>query len=219
MTETEWLACTSPDPMLEFLRGRASDRKLRLFAVACCRRLWPLLVEEASRYVVELAEEFAEKQYRPLSLESAIRDNYAFLQTINPYTATAVAVSAANAAGGEASWAAAWVTVSDARRAIHLSNNSDPFLEAKCQSKLLREIVGNPFRSPSIEPTWLYWCNRAVEGVAQAIHEERQFDDMPILADALEDAGCDNTDILDHCRQPGPHVRGCWVLDLCLGKK
>ena len=62
------------------------------------------------------------------------------------------------------------------------------------------------------------WNDGTVHRVAQAIYDERAFERMPILADALEDAGCDNADILNHCRNGGEHVRGCWVIDLLLGK-
>ncbi|MBL8798455.1 MAG: hypothetical protein JNM56_31460 [Planctomycetia bacterium] len=83
------------------------------------------------------------------------------------------------------------------------------------QLRLLRDIFGNPFRPVAVEPTWL---TSTVASLAQAIYDERAFDRLPILADALEDAGCDNADILNHCRQPGEHVRGCWCVDLVLGK-
>jgi hypothetical protein len=80
---------------------------------------------------------------------------------------------------------------------------------------LIRDIFGNPFRPVTLDPAW-----RTANAVAlaQAIYDERAFERMPILGDALEDAGCDNDDILNHCREPGEHVRGCWVVDLLLGK-
>jgi hypothetical protein len=79
-----------------------------------------------------------------------------------------------------------------------------------------RDIFGNPFRPVTFDPSW-----RTTTAVAIANHmyDARDFSAMPILADALQDAGCDNDDILDHCRGPGPHVRGCWVVDLVLGKE
>jgi hypothetical protein len=83
------------------------------------------------------------------------------------------------------------------------------------QSNLIRDIFGNPFRSVALNSAWQ---TSTVTGLAQAIYTDRAFDRLPILADALEDAGCDNADILNHCRQPGEHVRGCWVVDLILGK-
>lgn len=84
---------------------------------------------------------------------------------------------------------------------------------------LLRDIFGNPFRSPSVDPSWLAWNDAVLPKLAGVIYDERAFDRLPILADALEEAGCTNADILNHCRQPGEHVRGCWVIDLLRGKK
>ncbi|MBY0460951.1 MAG: hypothetical protein K2V38_26830 [Gemmataceae bacterium] len=88
--------------------------------------------------------------------------------------------------------------------------------ERSRQCVLLRDVVGNPFRAvPAIDPSWL---TSIVADLARAIYESRDFSAMPVLADALQDAGCDNTDILDHCRDDGLHVRGCWVVDLLMGK-
>src|SRR5262249_49961028 len=83
--------------------------------------------------------------------------------------------------------------------------------ERQGQAALVRDIFGNPFRPVTLHPAWR---TANVTALAQAIYAERAFDRLPILADALEDAGCDNADILNHCRQPGDHVRGCWVVDL-----
>jgi hypothetical protein len=87
--------------------------------------------------------------------------------------------------------------------------------EGKDHVSLLRDIFGNPFRSLTFEPDW---CTSTAVALAQQMYDSRDFSAMPILADALQDAGSDNVDILDHCRGPGPHVRGCWVVDLVLGK-
>ena len=81
---------------------------------------------------------------------------------------------------------------------------------------LFRDIVGNPFRSVTLDRMWL---TTTVTALASAIYAERAFDRMSILADALQDAGCDNDDILRHCRGQSPHVRGCWVIDLLLGRR
>jgi hypothetical protein len=87
------------------------------------------------------------------------------------------------------------------------------------QARLVRDLFGNPFHpAPLVETAWLVWNDGAVRKMAQSIYDERRFGDLPILADALEDAGCTDADILSHCRQPGEHVRGCWVIDLLLGK-
>jgi hypothetical protein len=84
---------------------------------------------------------------------------------------------------------------------------------------VLCDIMGNPFRRTVVDPAWLAWNDETVPRIAQAVYDERALDRLPILADALEDAGCTAADIRDHCRQPGEHARGRWVIDLLLGKR
>jgi hypothetical protein len=105
-----------------------------------------------------------------------------------------------------------------AAKAVHQNaNNLRAWgIERGEQASLLRDIAGNPFRPVTISPTWQ---TANVVAIAQAIYDERGFDRLPILADALEDAGCTNVEILEHCRAGGEHVRGCWVVDLLLGKE
>ncbi|MBN9521069.1 hypothetical protein J0H58_21550 [bacterium] len=79
----------------------------------------------------------------------------------------------------------------------------------------MRDIFGNPFRPVALDPAWR---TEAVVALAAGIYADRAFERLPVLADALEDAGCDHADVLTHCRGAGPHVRGCWVVDLFLGK-
>lgn len=86
--------------------------------------------------------------------------------------------------------------------------------EHAAQCRLLRDILGNPFRPVAVDPTWL---TSTVTQLSAGIYEERAFDRLPILADALMDAGCDHPDVLAHCRSSGPHARGCWVVDFLLG--
>ncbi|MBY0459858.1 MAG: hypothetical protein K2V38_21275 [Gemmataceae bacterium] len=83
---------------------------------------------------------------------------------------------------------------------------------------LLRELFGNPFTVSPPAPEWLGWNGGTVPALARGIDAERAFDRMPILADAIEDAGCTDAEILTHCREHNAHVRGCWVLDLLLGR-
>jgi hypothetical protein len=87
--------------------------------------------------------------------------------------------------------------------------------EEKRQVPLLRDILGNPFRPARLVRRWL---TPAVVSLAAGLYAEGAFDRLPILGDALEEAGCGNADMLAHCRGDGPHVRGCWVVDLVLGK-
>jgi hypothetical protein len=218
MTEAEWWACPDPDPMLLFLRGRASDRKLRLFASACARRIWDIMEDERSRLVVELVEQTADGLANSALLRVAQRENDAFCQTLLARTAPHIAARMANAVAAGAAWPAAWNAVSEVRSALRHNFDVRASLEAGQQRLLLIEVFGNPFRPPTLDPSWLRWNDSTVPKIAHGIYEERAFDRMPILHDALLDAGCDNEDALAHCREPGPHVRGCWVVDLLLGK-
>src|SRR5262249_48120529 len=85
-------------------------------------------------------------------------------------------------------------------------------------SGILRELFSSPFRRIEIIPAWLRYRDNVVVRMASTIYDERRFSDLPMLADALEDAGCDNADLLAHLRGLEPHVRGCWALDALLGK-
>jgi hypothetical protein len=89
----------------------------------------------------------------------------------------------------------------------------------RCQCGWFRDIIGNPFQRTRLEAAWLQWQEGAIAKMARSIYEERRFGDLPKLADALAEAGCTDQTILDHCRRPGEHVRGCWVVDLCIGRE
>jgi hypothetical protein len=89
---------------------------------------------------------------------------------------------------------------------------------ARRVSELLRDIVGDPFRPALVDPAWLTWRDGLLVSMARRMYDVRNFADMPKLADALEEAGCSVADILNHCRSPGEHARGCHVVDLLLGK-
>ena len=88
--------------------------------------------------------------------------------------------------------------------------------ELQAQQAILRDMECPS--STLVDHTWLAWRDGTILKLAQAIYDDRAFDRLPVLADALEEAGCHDADILAHCRAPGPHVRGCWVVDLLLGK-
>jgi len=222
MTEAEWNACTDPQAMLDFLWGKASDRKLRLFAVACCRRIWKLMLDERSRNAVEASERYAEGETDNQCLMSARYEaGLAKQHTSHPSRASTSNWRAANAAQDstrDRGWHAAMNCVLESSRAInpHDTNHCDP-REMPRQADLLRDLLGpSAFRSIVIDPASL---TSTATSLARAIYTDRTFDRLPILADALEDSGCTNADILSHCRQPGEHCRGCWVLDLLLGKE
>jgi hypothetical protein len=205
MTEAEWLACTDPRSMLDFLGGRASDRKQRLFACACCRGLWHLLTDERSQRAVEVAERYADGAATGEDLDAARE------------AARTAAGDAARVAAWAATWAAAWAAAWEAARAA---------ARVAALVALLRDIFGNPFRSAAVDPSWLTWRVGTVPRLAQAAYDERELPSghldparLAVLADALEDAGCNDPDILGHLRGPGPHVRGCFAVDLVLGRE
>ncbi len=204
MTEEEWLYCTDPQPMLAFLKGKASDRKLRLVAVACSRRMWDW-IDALGRAAVEVAERYADGCADPEELRAARL--------------------ACQRAGDQAAWYAAAtnpaIAARNAARSAQagVANNAVLGTEAAelfAQASLVREIFGNPFRPLSMDPSWL---TPAVIELAQAIYDDLAFDQMPELTHILHEAGCENGEILSHCRGPWPHVKGCWALDLVLGKE
>jgi hypothetical protein len=210
MTEQEWLACTYPLTMLDFLQGRASNRKLRLYMCAWAIRLWRDEYDERSLRAIAVAEQFADGLVGRPELMQAFRDVQAVCRAGTRHRERSKAGRAAEAARDAASVRLNW------RWAIEKAQlgAATPTGLRRCQ--ILREIVGLvPFRPTMIDPAWR---TSNVTALAQSIYDDRAFDRLPILADALEDAGCDNADILNRCRQPGDHVRGCWVVDLILGK-
>jgi hypothetical protein len=218
MTETDWLNGPDPIPMLAFLRGKASHRKLRLFACACCRRIWHRLTDERSRKGVEVAERYADGLITHADLKQAWVESSAALQgPIVTHSGQSVAAVAARNAVDPLRSSIAEAVLSAARAGVLTQNALDAGKAA--QASLLRDLLANPFRPISTDPSWLLWNDHTVKKIAQAIYDDRAFDRMPILADALEEAGCTEQSILDHCRSGGEHVRGCWVMDLLLGKE
>ncbi len=217
MTESAWLACTDPHPMLMFLTGRVSDRKLRLFACGCCRRIWHLLTDEQSRKAVEVAERYAEGDLNDDDLNTAC----AAVGAASMYSLGCPAAAAEAAA--EATWG--HDAFGGPYHASLLTYNvsyavGEAVSESIAQCDLLRDVNGNPFRPVAIAPSWL---TPPVVAIARAAYEERALPRgeldlarLAILADALLDAGCPTQTILDHLRSPGPHVRGCWAVDLIL---
>jgi hypothetical protein len=230
MTEQEWLTKINPVPMVRFLRGKTSDRKLRLFAVACCRRSCSVLPDEWRRKMVGVAEREADGFDTKDALRLAEQQARAAIPSFSRPTekvalAGAIGVmmpKATDAARVACNWAGQLRLVLVYEQQAH-----DPQPRTISKKKILAEwgveavallrcIFGNPFRPMRIEPAW---TTPTVKGLAQAMYDERAFDRLPVLADALEDAGCINGDILNHCRQPSVHVRGCCVVDLILGKQ
>jgi hypothetical protein len=209
-SEAEWQTCAEADKMLQFLLhgGGVNTRKLRLFACACCRRILRFQTDDGSRAAVEAAEEYADGLISIQELSTRTAGDARWVATMMEVGQKKVAVMAAlHLAGWEAS-----LQPPEAQAAA----NTTAFAK---QAELFRDVFGNPFRPTRIDRAVLAWQGGMVPELAQAIYDDRAFDRLSILADALEQAGCHEADILAHCRGPGPHARGCWVVDLVLGKE
>jgi hypothetical protein len=259
VNEQEWLEATDVQPMLEFLRGKVSDRKMRLFLIACCCRILPLLSDERSQRALEVANLFAEGEASVEDLIASREKACAVSKATGDATADFVveddeheepaylpgfhaAVTAASAASAvtfpvmspvmlarSTSWnypehigfvalgahqvaTAAYHSIADLGESVARASRA---AECVAQCELLREIIGNPFRTVTLDPC----CKTpTVVAASQHIYGARAFSLMPRLGDTLEAVGCENVDILSHCRGAGPHVRGCWVVDLILYK-
>jgi hypothetical protein len=213
MTESEWLVGTHPLRMLRSVGHTLSDRKLRLFGCACCRHIWDSLEDERSRFAVEVSERYADGLADQDELEAAMRAareadaRGSGVAKQGALQAARAGLEAALSVTGSLRSEEMWPAARDARQQ-----------ERIYQAALLRDIFGNPFRTMTVAPSWLSWNNGCVVKVAQSIYDERHFANLPVLADALLDAGCDSEAILAHCCSPGPHVRGCRVVDLLLAK-
>ena len=223
MTEADWLTCTDPRQMLEFLRGKASQRKLRLFACACCRLVWHLLLDERSRAAVEAAERFADGRLtesdRQAVFCSACDVSRVFYRRPDAWPETTLRLRRQHLLDKikRAAFLAAFAVGSRAGDVeVYIRSTDGNPVNGGMQARLLAEIFGNPFRRIPVNSQWL---TPRVVALAQTIYDERTFEQMPVLADALEEAGCDRQLILAHCEGPGPHARGCWVVDLVLAKE
>lgn len=222
MTEAEWMTCCNPLVMMKSMRGPWQrrrvwrDRKLRLFAVACARLVIAELTDPRSRAAIDAAERYADGEETEAELAAAReqagqahllsfstrKKHGACLEWAAEYAAEPPAFHAASSV----SWmAATGRMLGEITAANHI-----------VQANLLRDLFGNPF-GPDPSPD-LARSSTEVVGLAQAIYNGRSFDRMPDLAEALERAGYTDSEVLAHCRRPGPHVRGCWVVDLILGK-
>jgi hypothetical protein len=226
MTESDWLTCPHPRPMLEFLSGKVSERKLRLFACACCRRVECFLADGMIRQALHAAEHYADGRIPVRTAGSwSLKANTVRARLLrgggwSPESLACHAVAQALATGSEDSYLEVHGTAAKVAAAATGKGQGSPAWHAAFQaesavlSALLRDIAGNPFRPPPvIDPGWLAWQGGTVRRLATGIYEERRFAELPILADALEDAGCDHADILNHCRGGSEHARGCWVVD------
>ena len=273
MTEAEWAVCRDPEKMLDYLSGRVSDRKLRLFGCGCCRRVWGAIPSDLNREAVMAVERFPES---PPSQEypGGVFDHPVLGEALSasgsveylPLLAQLVASGSVEPQPMLAKLVAscsvefqhmlaqppydhrtlptrepAYWAVTDLGRTYYKGTplscakpvarcaarsaaaaGTDRTEEA-AQAGLLRCIFGNPFRPVALDRSWK---TPTALAIAQAAYEDRivpaghlYSDKLAVLADALEDGGCTDAAILGHLRGPGPHVRGCWALDLILGRE
>jgi hypothetical protein len=240
MTEAEWLACTNLYEMIDLLirqarsaRSSLPSRKFRLFGCAICRQFWERFPDERCREALETSERFSDGLAKPSELGRACRgakDVYAALKRARPRDSLAFRASEMvmwvstdsiqDVPGGVARAATQFATALAKARKASVKKADVEDEQERWQIELLCDLFGNPFSPlPHLAPGVISWNGSTVVKLAQAIYDERAFDRMPILADALEEAGCSDSDILSHCRSEGEHLRGCWVVDLCLGKE
>jgi hypothetical protein len=242
VTEEEWLACEDAREMLHCLlhehganRSKRGRRRLRLFGCASCRLFCDAESDPRSLAAIEYTERFTDGEVGAAEMAEAAKAAHRATLDIEfrrrpegtkrteiPGLLAAVAAFHLVAKHGKrADWCA--YAVFRASPAPNL-----PFLtpdpveqqrwadQLRLMSQLLRDIVGNPFRPITLKPSWR---TSNVVALARGIYDDRAFDHLPILADALEEAGCTDQTVLNHLRGPGPHVRGCWAVDLLLGKE
>jgi hypothetical protein len=245
MTEAQWLVCDDLDWMLDHLLDHdASPRKLRLFACACSAPLQHLVKLPACQEALRIALEFVDGRVGEEELRQAWRAgvaaqplfpdaNGAAVAAANPdliqalAKATELAAVAAARVRSDAVMGRARAAVSAGAEAQHRAEAwgkfEDAFQSARQEVRreqifYLRCLFGNPFRPITVDPSWLTWNDATVVKVAATIYEEKHFDELPLLADALEEAGCLDDEILSHCRHDWEHFRGCHVLDALLQK-
>jgi hypothetical protein len=220
------------------LKGRASERKPRLFACACCRAVWPCLTDERGRRAVEAAERFADGGATAQEMlaaahgagtaeydatadsggedEGAQGRSHAMAAAYWAAASPETAARAASWGGCPAALAADSAASAAAWGLLDAESDREWVRVRAAQARLARCVFGSPRRPVSPDASRL---GGAARRLAQAAYDERAFGHLPVLADALEDAGCTDGDLLGHLRGPGPHARGCWALDLVLGKE
>ncbi len=232
VTAAEWLACTDPEALWEPIRAMASERKLHLFRVACCCAIRGRLAPNA-RAAVNAAERYADGRSSRLELVAAyarVQEDYVAFLRGHPETdwdrgelgeywplATAKQVASPSEqprALADEVWNVARYVWSEDGRGRHIADRHRPRVR-----NVLLCLFGSPFRGAlAIDPVCRAWNDGTILKLARDIYARLVLGRLPVLADALEDAGCADAELLGHLRGPGPHVRGCWAVDLVLGK-
>jgi hypothetical protein len=234
MTEAEWRTCNDIEGLLRPWLVGMSSRKRRLFACGCCRQAWHVLTDARSRRAVEAAEDLAEGRMDVERLTAvqaeARRAEIDAGSTLQTAPLTGAGLGGMLRAEQDLARAALWTTYDRLevwniiRTVAGALAQSGPEREpyravSREQCNLLREILGNPVNPVRAAPSWLHWNDDCVVRIARSINDGRRYHEMPILADALIDAGCTSEDLIAHCRSESVHQRGCWALDLLTGKE
>ncbi len=236
MTETEWKTARHAEALLRFIEPRTSDRKLHYFAIACARRIAPLLPCPDSLHGVDVLERYVEGQcaadelsevrwYVQAAAYAAEYGKVPWFHAIEHLPVSLLTELAANpddAVDSLSDLLSSAAYFVDAivrpapweRRSRDWPHNSTGSLFLPVP--LVHEIFGNPFHTVAFRR---HWRTDTVLALARGMYESRDYSAMPVLADALQDAGCEDDEVLSHCREPGPHVRGCWLVDRVLCKK
>jgi hypothetical protein len=225
LDEEGWRQSRQPLVLLAWLRSRTSvtktkdgRRRLRLFACACARRHWDRLAEHPSAAVLRAgvlsAERFADDEIDRAAFEAEVA---AAREAGRGISVTAAPAFIAGHSTLAAAFEGAWEVARLGPMAGGDWNGEGFRAEQAAQCDLIREVFNNPF-FPVEPPACLPRKGGSIRALAETIDRERTFAESPVLADALQDAGCENGPLLDHLRSAGPHLRGCWALDLVRGK-
>jgi hypothetical protein len=242
MTEADWLTTDDLRAMLSHVRSGANltrskpgRRKMRLFACGCCRLIEELLPDARTRKALEIGEKYADGAVDDGHLQAAMLE--ANKTAAKEYAKAEVKALAPGMEAARAVWSAcdkdgrqavefaleySVKAVQAVRRKVAGKGQKGKEADAAAAEQrrrhcaLLRDLFGNPFQSVKFSP---HWRAANVVAVGNSIYKERAFDRLPILADALEEAGCSDAAVLEHCRGAGPHWRGCWVIDGVIGKE
>jgi hypothetical protein len=218
MTEEEWWACDDPRAMLAAVAQLRTERKVRLLLTNGARAIWDRLPLPVFREAIEVAEQYVEGT-APTEALSEVKGRASMIGMPD------------RAKPEELEWWRGNLGTNDSPLFVVLAATTHPEMMPRIERtnawadgaralrahlpRLFREVFGNPFRPVAFSPEWR---THTAATLARQMYESRDFSAMPILADALQDAGCENEGILSHCRGDGPHVRGCWVVDLVLAK-
>ena len=245
MTSRQWRRCKDSIEMIRALKGVASDRKGRLYLCGGCRAIWKLLYDDLSREAVEVAERVADGQAAEDELRYAVWAaevptfgydfdgswrRYQADETVPPSIQRLVEMGVLTSQQLGENNPQIDEPVRDrllaAAGLAEASASRSPFDHDWWHRRiplvpwpgewLLRCVFSDPF-APFVffSPAWI---SPEVAALARTIYEDRAFERMPLLGEALKEAGCRNWDMIEHCHSPHPHVRGCWVVDLALGK-